>query len=301
MINGGYSPLKGTFDGDKAYYDKEYSLNDEYDINIKYKMNCSNDDYAETLFLNNENDIDTINPKNNKLNNDFNNKFDILTCKADMDNSSICNESHKEKTKQMIEKSSLIKKNNKTIFYLNKDQTNTVLNSKNNNHHIKFIENKIKVSVPSVVSCTCKQSKCIKLYCECFANGSYCVNCACKNCFNLPKFEDVRVKSIKILVNKNKFAFKPKVDSESTKHLKGCKCVNSNCLKNYCECFQNSITCNENCKCKNCKNYCNQKEMLIPSKKGKEKGKLVKKTRIDEETNDNSNVLNPIPNVEYFQ
>ena len=34
--------------------------------------------------------------------------------------------------------------------------------------------------------CNCKNSRCLKLYCECFASGQYCEpgSCNCLNCFN---------------------------------------------------------------------------------------------------------------------
>ena len=33
--------------------------------------------------------------------------------------------------------------------------------------------------------CNCKKSKCLKLYCDCFANGGYCgPACSCMNCAN---------------------------------------------------------------------------------------------------------------------
>eukprot|EP00250_Pteridium_aquilinum_P034489 c7661_g1_i1 orf=2-604(-) len=32
--------------------------------------------------------------------------------------------------------------------------------------------------------CNCKNSRCLKLYCECFASGTYCDGCNCVNCCN---------------------------------------------------------------------------------------------------------------------
>lgn len=38
--------------------------------------------------------------------------------------------------------------------------------------------------------CTCKKSKCLKLYCDCFANGFMCGDeCGCENCFNQNEFK----------------------------------------------------------------------------------------------------------------
>ena len=37
--------------------------------------------------------------------------------------------------------------------------------------------------------CGCKNSKCLKLYCDCFAIGEYCKGCLCTGCHNNPAFE----------------------------------------------------------------------------------------------------------------
>jgi len=34
--------------------------------------------------------------------------------------------------------------------------------------------------------CNCKKSKCLKLYCECFAGGAFCHACSCQSCQNTP-------------------------------------------------------------------------------------------------------------------
>jgi len=39
--------------------------------------------------------------------------------------------------------------------------------------------------------CKCSRSKCLKLYCECFAKGGFCrPECGCNNCSNLAGHED---------------------------------------------------------------------------------------------------------------
>lgn len=56
--------------------------------------------------------------------------------------------------------------------------------------------------------CNCTKSQCLKLYCDCFANGEFCQNCNCKDCFNNIDFEEDRHKAIKMCLERNPHAFK---------------------------------------------------------------------------------------------
>ncbi|XP_063854719.1 protein lin-54 homolog isoform X5 [Scylla paramamosain] len=101
--------------------------------------------------------------------------------------------------------------------------------------------------------CNCKKSQCLKLYCDCFANGEFCNNCNCANCFNNLNHEEDRQKAIKACLDRNPQAFRPKIgkggSDNERRHNKGCNCKRSGCLKNYCECYEAKIPCSNMCKC----------------------------------------------------
>ncbi|KAJ6974660.1 hypothetical protein NC653_030704 [Populus alba x Populus x berolinensis] len=118
--------------------------------------------------------------------------------------------------------------------------------------------------------CNCKRSKCLKLYCECFAAGLYCIEpCSCLDCFNNPGHEGTVLETRGQIESRNPLAFAPKVirnlDSASefretnktpasARHKRGCNCKKSSCLKKYCECFQGGVGCSSYCRCEGCKN-----------------------------------------------
>jgi hypothetical protein len=88
------------------------------------------------------------------------------------------------------------------------------------------------------MGCKCKNTKCLKLYCECLRNKATCgPSCQCKQlptdagdndeCNNNDSFKEQRRNAIREILKRNISAFEDKVSNE--KHFKGCKCKASAC------------------------------------------------------------------------
>lgn len=99
-------------------------------------------------------------------------------------------------------------------------------------------------------SCNCKRTKCIKLYCECFAHGLFCNDCGCIDCSNTLQNNKTRLDAIAQITVKNPEAFLHRREILNT----SCNCKRSGCRKKYCACFSTGRKCGLKCKCLACRN-----------------------------------------------
>ena len=93
--------------------------------------------------------------------------------------------------------------------------------------------------------CNCKNSSCLKMYCECFAKQVFCQDCRCQNCFNTLATKRDRDAAMKAILKARPDAFEGKTV---------CSCRRSNCQKGYCKCYGAGVGCGPSCTCINCHN-----------------------------------------------
>lgn len=104
------------------------------------------------------------------------------------------------------------------------------------------------------ISCNCKKTHCLKMYCECISKNLYCnSDCQCRDCFNNSVHENQRQKSKEKTARKGplKSNF---LDNDNYPVQKNCNCKKSGCNKKYCECFGTGVKCSMLCRCEGCKN-----------------------------------------------
>jgi hypothetical protein len=93
-----------------------------------------------------------------------------------------------------------------------------------------------------IMGCTCKKTRCLKLYCQCFGVKLHCgPACRCLNCFNTRKHEKQRKEAMRQILARNPGAFDTKfqknakattaVTAKILAHKLGCKCRKSACMK----------------------------------------------------------------------
>lgn len=172
-----------------------------------------------------------------------------------------------------------------TSFTDHSEQNNLYyLNTFNFNLTQQFANVPNTLSTAAKPRCKCSKSKCLKLYCECFANGRTCdEDCGCIDCMNTVENENNRKYVYRMIIAKNPKAI---MRIKSIKKSWTCKCKNSSCQKNYCDCYQNGKFCSSKCKCIDCKN---KNKLKKNNKRSNKKNTVINRSK------SKKNPINEIP------
>ena len=139
------------------------------------------------------------------------------------------------------------------------------LNQRKNINYGNKVENNSFSFQKDKPCCSCTKTKCIKKYCECFANHKYCIDCHCQNCMN--KLTEINP------IQNNNISSITENDNELEQTI--CTCTKSNCCKKYCECFKINKKCSKRCRCLNCMNM-DSKNIKKDLEKNKKRMNVIK-------------------------
>lgn len=104
---------------------------------------------------------------------------------------------HQEEEKEVKNLSNLSNEENKELELLGKKKKKEIENQENkkdlfktNIHGIIFKKSNSEKTIKKL-TCNCKNSQCLKLYCECFSKMAFCDPefCSCKGCANTQENE----------------------------------------------------------------------------------------------------------------
>jgi len=123
------------------------------------------------------------------------------------------------------------------------------------NHPTEITERKLSGTMKALGWCKCKHSRCLQLYCDCFRNGQPCgLECKCKKCQNTDhgnSSEGAATKARAMILERREDAFEARV----VKVGEGCACKKNRCLKKYCACVADGLSCDsDRCSCRDCHN-----------------------------------------------
>eukprot|EP00826_Nyctotherus_ovalis_P010327 TRINITY_DN12734_c0_g2_i1.p1 TRINITY_DN12734_c0_g2~~TRINITY_DN12734_c0_g2_i1.p1 ORF type:complete len:327 (-),score=24.73 TRINITY_DN12734_c0_g2_i1:201-1181(-) len=124
--------------------------------------------------------------------------------------------------------------------------------------------------------CNCKKSKCLKLYCECFANGTFCQGCNCSGCYNTKDHGMEILEAKEIIGIRNPMGSKRHFSERSEETAISCNCSRSGCLKKYCQCFKAGNKCGAGCNCTECKNNTALRTILYGNCEG-----IIKRQKVE--------------------